>query len=722
MTRRGARSPAATVLVVVASVLLLGAALTGYARHAVLDGDQFANRATATLQAPAVRTEIADKVTDRLVSGRGADLIAVRPLISSAVSGVVGGGAFGSLFRRAALDAHRAVFDRNENTVALTVADVGTIAGAALRQLRPELADQIERQDSLVLAHRKLGSVTGDVARAGERVRSLSWILSALTVVAAAAALLVSVDRRRTVGYLGRGAIGVGVVIVLVCTIGRTWALSTVSEGADDHAAAGAVWDAFLGDLRTLGWVLAGCGAVVAAAAASVIRPIAVEGPLRTLWRVATVEPEAVGLRLVRAAALIVAGLAVILDARAAVQLVATLGGVYLLYKGLESVLRIVERPPAAAGAEPVAAPPPTPRRHPARRIAVPALAALLIAGTVAIFVSSGGTGAPASASATAITGGVCDGHAELCDKPLDEVVLPATHNAMSAGPGWYASLQDKPIAGQLADGIRGLLLDTHYGDRLADGRVRTAIDSTADLRLLTEEDGVSPASFQAAMRLRERLGFRGKGQRSIYLCHSFCELGATRFSSALKDIHDFLVTHPSEVVVMVNQDYVPPAAIVKAFADAGLTRYALTPPADGQWPTLREMIDSDHRLVVLAENHAGAAPWYQLAYQRLTQETPYSFANAAALTAPPARAASCAANRGPSSAPLFLINNWITTDPLPRPSNAAKVNAYAPLLARARECEKLRHRVPSLLAVDFYRRGDLFKVADTLNGVKAAG
>ena len=37
-------------------------------------------------------------------------------------------------------------------------------------------------------------------------------------------------------------------------------------------------------------------------------------------------------------------------------------------------------------------------------------------------------------------------------------------------------------------------------------------------------------------------------------------------------------------------------------------------------------MIDSDKRVVFLAENHAGAAPWYQLAYKRITQETPYTF------------------------------------------------------------------------------------------------
>jgi hypothetical protein len=45
-------------------------------------------------------------------------------------------------------------------------------------------------------------------------------------------------------------------------------------------------------------------------------------------------------------------------------------------------------------------------------------------------------------------------------------------------------------------------------------------------------------------------------------------------------------------------------------------------------------------------------------------------------------------------------------------------VNAYEPLLARARECERLRGRPPGLIAVDFYEEGDLFRVVDTLNGV----
>jgi hypothetical protein len=223
----------------------------------------------------------------------------------------------------------------------------------------------------------------------------------------------------------------------------------------------------------------------------------------------------------------------------------------------------------------------------------------------------------------------------------------------------------------------------------------------------------VSQASVEAALRLRERAGFRGEGERGMYLCHTFCELGSTPLADGLKEIRDFLVTHPDEVVVVINQDYVTPKDFVGAIGDAGLAPYTFAGSMD---TTLGTMIDAGTRLVVLAENHAGAAPWYQLAYAKLTQETPFSFASPAALISPATLPATCARNRGPDDAPLFLMNHWVTTDPAPRPSNAAEVNAYGPLLARAHECERLRHHVPNLIAVDFYRRGDVFRVADTLN------
>ena len=39
-------------------------------------------------------------------------------------------------------------------------------------------------------------------------------------------------------------------------------------------------------------------------------------------------------------------------------------------------------------------------------------------------------------------------------------------------------------------------------------------------------------------------------------------------------------------------------------------------------------------------------------------------------------------------------------------------------MLARMRECRRIRDHFPNLVAVDFYRQGDLFRVVDTLNRV----
>lgn len=260
---------------------------------------------------------------------------------------------------------------------------------------------------------------------------------------------------------------------------------------------------------------------------------------------------------------------------------------------------------------------------------------------------------------------GPCNGNLELCERRFDRVALPATHNSMSVPlPGWYSSEQERPIGDQLNDGVRGLLIDTHYADKLENGKVRTYFDSRDQLRERVKADGVSDEAVQAALNIRDRLGFQGKGKRGMYLCHSFCELGATRLDSVLDDLHTFLVANPGAVVVVINQDYVSPEDFVGAVRDADLEGLTYTGPVDGEWPTLREMVDSNERVVFLAENQAGGAPWYQLAYESITEETPYSFKKVVGLTNPDNLDASCEPNRGPAGAPLFLVNHWISTDP----------------------------------------------------------
>jgi hypothetical protein len=171
-------------------------------------------------------------------------------------------------------------------------------------------------------------------------------------------------------------------------------------------------------------------------------------------------------------------------------------------------------------------------------------------------------------------------------------------------------------------------------------------------------------------------------------------------------------------VVIVINQDEgVAPADIEHAFDQAGLLDLVYR-GSFGPFPTLREMIDSGQRLVVMAENEADDIAWYPLAYHNALQETPFTFKRAAELTDPAKLADSCRPNRGTATAPLFLVNNWIDTTPVPRKSEAAVVNAYSALLRRAETCERIRHRVPNLVAVDFYRQGDVVGVVRALNGL----
>jgi hypothetical protein len=345
-----ARRALATALVVLTALLLVGATLTGYARRALLNSDQFADRAAATLGDPSVRSLVGELVTDDVILRHQADLLSVRPAIASAVEEIVGGGAFRSLFRRAALDAHRAVFDRDQNTVVLTLADVGTVVATAAQVLKPDLARQVENSGRVTVVHRDLGSAGGRAARIAHDVRVLAIVLAALTLAAAVGALVVTPDRRHTASRLGVGIAAVGVLVVVTYTIARAVVLGRFHD-PDERAAAGAVWSTFLGDLRIWGWLLAGSGAVVAAAAASLVRPVAVEGTLVRAWRAATTEPDSTRLRVARAIALIVVGVFVIAQPLTALQVAAMLVGVYVAYKGIESILRLVYRPPEPGAA-----------------------------------------------------------------------------------------------------------------------------------------------------------------------------------------------------------------------------------------------------------------------------------------------------------------------------------------------------------------------------------
>ena len=156
-----------------------------------------------------------------------------------------------------------------------------------------------------------------------------------------------------------------------------------------------------------------------------------------------------------------------------------------------------------------------------------------------------------------------------------------------------------------------------------------------------------------------------------------------------------------------------PPAEIAAAFTESGLDTLAYRGAARPPWPTLASMAASGQRLLVFLESGSPGVDWLHPAFEAI-QETPYSFSHPSKF--------SCDVGRGGTGGSNLQINHWIETPPMPRPSNAVIVNAHDALMKRARACAEARGHLPNILAVDFYRTGDLFGVVRQLNGLPPQG
>lgn len=257
-----------------------------------------------------------------------------------------------------------------------------------------------------------------------------------------------------------------------------------------------------------------------------------------------------------------------------------------------------------------------------------------------------------------------CNGSPLLCDRRLDEVTLPATHNSIAAEDNGFPPINRNQHFGlrrQLDDGIRGLLLDV--------------------------------AEFEGG----------------TWLCHGLCNLAKVPHIDAVNDIGGFLDEHPREVIVIIYQDSAPVEAITADWETAGYADLVVTYDG-GEWPTLGALIDADTRVLVTAEVGGPPPAWFHHAWD-VVWDTPYTFHSIAEL--------SCAMNRGTPGTGLFLVNHWISTaSDLPDEASDVLANAMDVLGPRADECAAQWMHPINLLAVDFYDQGDLFAVVAAHNGV----
>jgi hypothetical protein len=270
-----------------------------------------------------------------------------------------------------------------------------------------------------------------------------------------------------------------------------------------------------------------------------------------------------------------------------------------------------------------------------------------------------------------------CNGDPALCDRRYDQVTYATTHNATAVRRGKYAvrfiANQERDVDVQLADGIRALMIDVwHYN------------------------------------------GFQNRKKGSIYTCHQECALGGQPLQRTLNKIKVFLENHPNEVLSLLIEDHVQPSELMFELIQAGLAPLLFRKQTLGssyQWPTLREMIQLNQRLVVFTENKTSVEIDSLLPLFKLATETQFSVKRRVDLD--------CQLNRGNSKNSLFVLNHFITRGTFRRARNRS-LNQMTSLLNRAKECFAQTNKIPNFLTVDFYQTGSVVQASKLLNRIWA--
>jgi hypothetical protein len=695
------RRAAALTMVVLAAVLLAGAAIAWYADDTLVDDQEFATRLTSSLDDQDVRGVVADQIVNGLTSSAAPDALIVRPLIVPLVAAVADAPVFRRTLHHALASRHRALV-RGDTTFSLQLPlGEGTLF-EGLRRVAPRVARRIPADLRIPVLRLDPKGFELTAAHLLVSFAGWRWPLLVAGVLAALGGAVLAGGVRAALIHVGLAIAGAGLLVAAIVAglgeFGAAHAAHAASLDEDtERDAIAAVWGALFGDLRGAALTGALGGALVAAIASVTLPAVDPRAGWRRVHRAAT-STAPLG-RWARGAALIAVGAAIVVEPALLGRVAVAVGGVLLVVLGIAQLPAV-----PAPGGEAVPAPAGRPRPRPW----APAIAVVLVVALTGLAMALVLPGPRAAAVPVAGEPGGCNGLRAMCERRLDQVVFAATHNSYAAAeePGWLFASQRFGIARQLRDGIRALLVDVHLGaPDPRSGRIRTDLEAEGSDRNKVARE-LSPAALRAADRLVGRAGV-GKpvGRRRPYLCHTLCELGAEPLDEQLGILRRFLAGNPREVVLLFVEPYVSVSTIEQALRDADLLTHAATPRPGAPLPTLGALVAADTRLVVLAEQDGGQRPWYLDGF-RLVQDTPLGAKRPSQL--------SCTRARGRPDSPLLMLNHWIPPFP---PSVTRNERIGGSFLRRMiGRCERERSMLPNLIAVDFYDRTEVVEIARDLN------
>ncbi len=694
------RRVTSTVLLVVAGVMVPVVVLANWASATLYESDTFSERAVQPLESEAVRQELSRRLTDQLVQAGNQQATSFRPAFELALEGVIDTDTFKSIFRNAVRRTHESIIEQGEGG-----GRQGLDLGASFSLITASLQAGGGNQQGASGLDNSLSDITGTIDDYGlwsaEGIIGQIALGSLLLALAAAAgSILLAEDRRRAVRRLGIAVVIGGLFIVAVLFV-ATW---LVGSQIDDSQLADAITGALrevTNDVRLMGLWLAAYGLIVAAAAASSDRrytPVEVWNRVRG-W-VERRRRTTKGTILLGVLGLFIS-IVFIQEPTGNFELLIRAAALWVGYLAVTELLRLV-RTVAAQRAE---------RRAVWPRIAIIGGTLAVIAGvvTVGFVLLTRGAASQAQAAETQ----VCNTDRTLCDLRIDQVTFPGVHHAFASSeyPGYLFAQQVGTITDQLRAGVRSLNIDTHYGvpstARIPGQNTQIVLTDKVATDATRAHGDEDPAAAKRAAELAAGAPKAANAERAIYMCHSNCESGAIKLEDGLEEIKTFLDSHPDDVLLLTNHDFTSPADTAAVIQASGLADRAFTLQPGEPLPTLRTLIENGQNLLVFAERgDPGGPPWYHNMYDWF-QETTFSFTNE--------KEFDCTPNRGPTDAPMFLINHWLTLSP-PNPNLEAEANSSAVLDKRIEQCLRERGLVPNILQVQFAERGDLISTVASLN------
>ena len=278
-----------------------------------------------------------------------------------------------------------------------------------------------------------------------------------------------------------------------------------------------------------------------------------------------------------------------------------------------------------------------------------------------------------------------CNGHVELCDRKYSNITQIATHDSAFVGI-LPTDDQDVDVVAQLNAGVRFLQAQTH----------------------------------------RNVFG-------TLSLCHTSCFLkDAGSVESYLRVVKAWLDRHPKEVVTLLltNGDNVRVSQFDDVFSASGILPYAYIPASShdpsvlDSWPTLGELIANGTRLVAFLDYGAADTVPYILPEFLYFWETPFDMTDPTFPECVIDRPGGVVDDPALASERMYIVNHYLDTEMLgmdvPDRRDARKTNAATgreSIGAQVGLCQQEHGRPPNGILVDYFDKGDVFKVQDALNG-----